>query len=147
MGDRLYGSDDVDALFHGNPLASAPFTPAGRSTKKMDYDKDLVHDALVHPARHQLQAVDPRELRSTQPSVTRAGVQHYMNPDNPYEKTGETFAEQDNIGNRRPIVYDREDGERSCKLILSGHHRAAAALLHGKPLQAVVVRGGWGPKR
>jgi len=141
--DDLYGTGDVDKLFHGSPTTSAPFTPAGRSKRYHDYDKDLVAQAISHPEDHHMQDVDPRELRSTQPSVIRAGVSHYLT--DKYDKTGETYADMHHPGNRRPIVYHREADDN--KILLSGHHRAAAALLQGKPLQAIVVRGGYGEPR
>jgi hypothetical protein len=40
-------------------------------------------------------------------------------------------------------VYHREDDDQD--LLLSGHHRAGAALLRGEPLKARLFQGGWGP--
>jgi GNAT superfamily N-acetyltransferase len=138
LGERLWGAGDPDALFNGNPVASTPFAPAGRSVKRQDYDKERVRDALLHPDKYPTQPVDPRNLRSTQPMVTRAGVQHYMR--NP----GSLYADQHNAGNARPMVYRREDGQ---DLLLSGHHRGVSSLLKAEPLHAVVVEGPWGGPR
>lgn len=134
---RLYGSGDVDALFNESPMTAAPFPAAGRVKSRKDYDPDVVKGVLTNPD-HPLEDVDPRTLHSTQPNVTRAGVQHYMG--------GATtpYADQHNVGNTHPVVYDREDGT---SLLLSGHHRAAAALLQGRPLRARRVAGPWGPPR
>lgn len=140
--EALYGSNDIDSLFHGGVVTTVPFPPAGRSTKREDYDHDLVRDTIANPDHHHMADVDPRELRATQPTVTRAGIQHYLGSD--YEHHGTTYADMDNAGNRRPVVYHREDGQ---KLILSGHHRAVAALIQGKPLQAVNVHGPYGKSR
>ena len=133
---------DPDTLFGDAPTAPTPWPNAGRSKSRRDYDPDVVKDAIANPEHHHLQDIDPRDLRSTQPAITRGGVQHYLSDH--YDRTGETFADHGNPGNRRPVVYRREDGQN---LLLSGHHRATAALLQGRPLQAVVVHGPWGPDR
>jgi len=86
--------------------------------------------------------VDPRGVRATQPSVTRPGVSYYLTTR--YQRTGHTFADYHRVANRFPVVYQREDGEQ---LIISGHHRAAVALLNGKQLAARLVAGPWGPPR
>lgn len=81
-----------------------------------------------------LQSVDPRTLSATQGNITRAGVRYYLGQK--YENSGMTFADNDRPTNRVPMVYRRSNGEN---LILTGHHRAAAALLKGEPLRAIVV--------
>lgn len=141
--ERLYGAGDLDALFNGNPTTAVPFPRAARSIKRMDYDKNLVNEVLRNPEHHHMQDVDPRLLHATQPSVTRAGVSHYLSDH--YERTGETYADMDNAGNRRPIVYHRVDDDQY--ILLSGHHRGTAKLLRGEPLQAIVIHGPWGPPR
>jgi len=78
-----------------------------------------------------LEEVDPRDLRATQPSVTREGVSYYLTPR--YKRTGQTFADYHRVVNRFPVIYQREDGEQ---LIISGHHRAAVALLEGKQFES-----------
>jgi len=86
--------------------------------------------------------VDPRKLSATQPSVILPGVQHYMA--GRYEVTGETYEPGLSIGNKTPIIYVRDGSEA---MILAGHHRSTAALLHGETVRAIVVRGTWGDKR
>jgi hypothetical protein len=91
--------------------------------------------------------VDPRRLKATQPSVTRAGVEYYMGE--AHRRTGETFADRMSSGNRYPVIYSRTHPVtgRVDDMILSGHHRATAALLSGQFLRARYVEGGYGAER
>jgi hypothetical protein len=73
--------------------------------------------------------------------VTRSGVEYYSGQE--YDRTGETFADNEKAGNRFPVVYSRNDGTN---IILSGHHRATAALLQGRPLRAINPSGGYGTR-
>lgn len=131
----VWGSEDVDVLFNEHPVTSVPFQRASRRKDRKDYDQATVNRALREP---NLAPVDPREVAATQPSVTRAGVKHYMSG------SEEIYGQDKGAGNRHPVVYEREDGQ---KVLLSGHHRATAALLQGKQFRANVVRGPWGPPR
>lgn len=140
--ERAWGAGHESALFGDGPLTSGPWQQAGRRKDLRDFDPALVQAVVNAPEHHHMQDVDPRILRATQGSLIRPGLRHYLG--DRYERTGETYADMHLAGNRRPIVYRREDGQH---LILSGHHRAAAALLQGRPLQAVVVSGPWGPPR
>ena len=138
--DRAWGGGDLGAVFGETPVSPTPWGWASRRRSHADYDTVLVRQLLAGPPV--LVDVDPRGLRATQPSVTRPGVSYYLTPR--YERTGRTYADYDRASNRFPVVYRREDGER---LIISGHHRAAAALIQGKPLAARTVTGPWGPPR
>jgi hypothetical protein len=122
-----------------------PFPRAGQRKGQHSYDEEAVHKVLRNPP--ELRDVDPRTLHSTQPAITRAGVKHYLSGE--YEKSGTTFADQGNVGNRFPVVYrrSREGTDQVDDILLSGHHRATAALIKGQPLRARVVEGGWGPAR
>lgn len=137
--NRAYGSKNPEEMFGQSPVTPTPWPRAGRQKHRGDFDQGRVNDALRNPV---LTEVDPRNLHSTQPSITRQGVDYYMGDE--YERTGTTFADQGNAGNRYPVVYSREDGQN---LALSGHHRAAAALLRGETLRAIQVEGPWGPER
>lgn len=138
---ELHGSNDVGAIFgEHHDKALVPWPRAGRRKDRADYDKDVVTRGLSQPA--QVEDVDPRFLHVTQPHIVRAGVVHYMGDE--YDRTGRTFADQGNVGNAFPVVYDRDDGYR---LLLSGHHRATAALLKGRGLAARRFSGPWGPER
>ena len=134
--DEFFGSNNVDRLFGDSPVTAVPFPPAGRLKSKKDYDKDRVTAALSNPD-YPLTKVDPRTLSATQPSITREGVNHYMHSD-------ELYADRHNIGNKQPVVYQRDDGTN---LLLSGTHRATAALLKGQQFGARVVSGPYGGPR
>lgn len=137
--------------------ASLPFQDAGRimtapnprnqglvmKTKVTPWDQEAVTHALreVRAGTRHTEDVDPRLLMGTQGGLTHAGMKHYMESD-AYDRIGETYADRANIGNRHPVVYQNNDV--GARFILSGHHRATAALLKGQPLKAVVVHGGSG---
>ncbi len=131
----IHGAGDAGAYFKGAPKAPAPWPSAGRTkSNPRGYDPALVEKALGNPAPH-MREMDPRNLHAGQPWVTSEGVHHYMGTD--YERTGRTFADQHEAGNRFPVVYTDTQGRNK---ILSGHHRATAALLQGKQLRAINVR-------
>lgn len=136
-GDQFFGKNDVDAIFKGHPTAPAPFPRSGSRKDRKDYDQSRVVAALRRPNGPELTDIDPRTLHATQPGITRAGVQHYMG-------SSEVYKDAHQAGNANPVVYDREDGRR---LLLSGHHRATAALLKGEQFKGVVVPGPHGPAR
>ena len=138
----LYGKGETELFPEGSSdRTTVPFPRAGRSKRRGDYDKAAVSAAIT---ASETSLVDPRQLSASQPMVTKPGVQHYMSDD--YTKTGAVFADADQAGNKTPVVYVRS-GTRTEAVILSGHHRATAALLRGEPLEAIVVEGGWGEKR
>lgn len=126
---RLYGIGSADELFHGAPRTTAPWPKAGGIKGERLWDQDRVTSALQQPPR--LEEMDPRALHATQAHVTRSGVNYYMG--DLYLRTGQTFADHTNVGNTYPTVYSDRRGRN---LLLSGHHRAAAALLRGTPLRA-----------
>lgn len=131
----LYGSHDVERLFpEGKPSTITPWGSTTRSKVRQDYEKDKVESALKD---RQLSDIDPRNLKSTQPFITRAGVSHYMQPGAP------VYRDSHQAGNKDPVVYKR--GEEH--ILLSGHHRAAAALLQGRQFKGILVEGDWGPPR
>lgn len=149
QASQFYGQG-VDRMFPGGARETSPPWPRAGSYKDIkDYDEGLVSQTLQRPP--QLQDVDPRNLHSTQPGIIRAAVDHYSGPE--YHETGQTFERRGgNEGNRFPVIYRREAHPRAYSnepqnLILSGHHRAAAALAEGRPLRAVVVEGSWGGPR
>lgn len=132
--EDVYGKGHVDALFKGHPLTSAPFPRAGRRKDIKDYDTAIVEDAV---RKQETVKVDPRVLSATQPSVTRAGVQHYLSG------ATEPYADAHKAGNKTPVVYKRG----SEHVLLSGTHRATAALLQGRQFDAILAEGPWGEKR
>jgi hypothetical protein len=90
------------------------------------YDHAEVAAALRRPPR--LVELDPRHLWASQPRVTRAGVEYYLN-DTGYPRLGVTYADREQLANRFPLIYRRRGGRL---VILGGHHRSAAALLAGR---------------
>ena len=140
----LYGTGDegVEAVFPEGKELSGPPQPSWefRSKKGVKYNADDVQ-AAIRRTPPELSDVDPRTLHSTQRGLTRGGVQHYMS-DKSYEETGATYADQEKVGNRFPVIYSRaEAGGVTRNVILSGHHRATKALLRGENLRAIVVPG------
>lgn len=131
---RLHGTGDADALFKGAPKVMTPWPKAG-STKAnpKGFDQSRVDSAVSNPSEH-LRQMDPRSLHATQPWVTHGGTSYYMSDE--YRKSGRTFADQNQAGNQFPVVYTDTQGRNK---LLSGHHRATAALLRGEQFQALHV--------
>lgn len=137
---HLFGAG-LAGLPGAGPTAGAPFERArGGAAIGRTYDLDLVRKAAADKD-HPVTEIDPRSLSKVQPSVTRDGVRHYLgNPNETYaDANGKAGAHT--IGNKTPIVYQTEDGVEN--VIMTGHHRATAALLSGQMLQAKVVKGPW----
>ncbi len=89
----------------------------------------------IHP-----QDIEPRFLLGTQGGTTGAGMKYYLSEGNDYERAGQTYADQQQVGNRVPIIYQNEGvGNR---YVLSGHHRVSAAILRGRPVKGLLVIGG-----
>jgi hypothetical protein len=132
---RLHGSGDPNLLFKGAPKTLTPWPSAGKTkAQPRGYDQNLVNVALKAPEQHMTE-MDPRHLHATQPWVTKEGVDYYMTDE--YKKTGRTFADQGNAGNRFPVVYRDTQGRNK---LLSGHHRATAALHMGGQFHALLVQ-------
>lgn len=141
---HLFGSG-IQGLQGVGPTAGMPFERArGSAAIGRAYDLDIARDA-IRDSDYPITEVDPRTLSSTQPSVTRDGVRHYMSDE--YRETGETYADQNHkagahtAGNKVPLIYHTDDDREN--VILSGHHRATAAMLGGQMLKAKVVTGPW----
>lgn len=149
--EHVYGTNDINSLFPtGNSVRPIPWEQQARLKDRHDYDANLVQHAIRHPEQH-MDSVDPRNLHGSQPSITRQGLHYYMHEPT-WRETGHTFKDNDQLMNRHPVVYTREPNPRNPRngpehVLLSGHHRAAAALLRGEPLQAIHVHGPWGERR
>lgn len=137
---HLFGAG-IEGLPGTGPTAGIPFTFArGRAAVGRTYDMGKVRAAAADKD-YPVTEVDPRGLSGVQPSVTRDGVQHYLgNPSQTYADAN-NMAGAHSVGNRHPVVYETDDGAE--RVIMSGHHRATAALLSGQMLQAKVVKGPW----
>lgn len=130
----------MSATMGDGPTTSVPFRLAGHLKDEVTGEglarrTKATMEGLQQPVH--LQDVDPRNLMATQGSVTRAGVEHYLGQQ--FHQKQELFADQHNLGNQHPTVYQRE--RDNGQLLLSGHHRATAALLRGQPLAARVIHG------
>jgi hypothetical protein len=138
---RLFGTGQtgVDKLFSGGLETTTPWQKAGRQKKTgllLPGEQEAVSEE-IRRTPPVLRDIDPRALHSTQPSIVQHHLNHYMGTR--YDVTGETSADTDNPGNRFPIILHRPG--RGQNVILSGHHRATAALLKGRPLRALYVEG------
>ncbi len=138
--ERLFGAG-VGALFASDsaPMRPVPFPRARRSKSKFTLQAELVEAAIAGGATR---LIDPRVLSASQPSIHRAGVQFYS--ERRYYETGDTYQGDCDPLNRLPVIYIRDQVEA---VIVSGHHRSTAALLHGFELEAIVAAGSWGPPR
>ena len=130
--ERLWGADDLDALFGAHSLVVAPWTRAGQNRKQQRFDRDALTALLAAPAT--LRDVDPRTLFANQPWIVREHVAYYRTGE--WERTGRTSADQWVELNRYPVIVDDHRGR---SVILAGHHRSAAALLAGRPLRVRVA--------
>jgi hypothetical protein len=74
--------------------------------------------------------LDPRELSGTQHGLQLGALEHYLSPS--YQESGEIHDKTQGPGNDHPVVV----GFMRNKYLMTGHHRAAAALLTGQPLSA-----------
>lgn len=128
-----FGTNDPSTLFKGRPIALTPWPSAAKQKKGQTWRNTLIQEEMAKPP--ELHDVDPRALTATQPNILSEHVSHYMGDD--YEQTGRTAADQHDVGNKFPTVYAQPNGRWD---ILSGHHRAAAALLKGEALRARVIR-------
>lgn len=136
VAHRLYGQG-FEALFPRGALLRSNLwsTRSHLPGRRRDLITATIIGAMLGQAR--LEDVDPRWLHMSQSAVTAPGVRYYLeDPD--YRASGITYADRHRPGNAFPLVYQRAGmGDR---VILAGHHRAAAALGLGRPLKALVVR-------
>ena len=122
------------------PSVSVPWPRWSWERPRPRFEQATVEVTLGRPPR--LQEVDPRVLWANRPRVARAGVDYYLN-DSRYRRFGRTYADRDQVANRFPFIYRHRDGR---KVILVGHHRAAAALVAGEALLAIVASSPWGDR-
>jgi hypothetical protein len=123
----------VEGIFGGSPMGTTPWPRAPRLKGEKLYDQARVNEALRKPPV--LEKVDPRTLFAIQPGLVREHVEYYMG--DTYSRTGRTAADQSDAANDFPLIYVNK---REQHIILTGHHRAAAALIKGEDLDARVVR-------
>ena len=130
--ERSYGNGIKGLFGNSETTAPVPWPSAPRKKGQKPIDRELIREALNNP---KIEAVDPRLLHATQPNIVKTHADYYMT--DAYKKTGKTSADQANPTNAFPMIYINKDGKH---IILSGHHRAAAALAKGETLPALIVR-------
>ena len=137
LNPDLFKGKSLDEVFTGDTRVS-PFPSPGRRKDLKDYDEQAVGDAIRGGVTS---PVDPATLHSNQPMITRAGVEHY------HSGREGVFADGHQLANDHPVVYHRETEQGTTSILLSGTHRATAALMKGEPLNVIQVRGGYGGPR
>jgi hypothetical protein len=146
--EDAYAAGDLDALFPDDaartavPWATVVHGPSGGATAAPGALVRAQLEALLArpPRAHEFLDLDPRDLRATQSAVTRAGVAYYLGWPQEYERSGRTYAEPLSVANKWPLVTYRQRPLKQGDWVLhGGHHRAAAALLEGRPLRVRVA--------
>jgi hypothetical protein len=132
--DKLFGCGDLDALFGGQPRVLAPWPRGPRRKHEPAIDVGAVEELLARPV--ELIDADPRELCASQRWVVRHHAGYYLTGE--WERTGRTSADVFVELNQFPVVVDRHGR----LVIVSGHHRTAAALVEGRPLRVRVAASG-----
>jgi hypothetical protein len=130
--DQAWGCGDPDLLFGSSQRTTTPWTRGGKDRNGSTFDRVAVADLLAVPVG--LVDVDPRTVRCSQPWLVREHVDYYLS--GRWELSGRTSADQHLEGNRFPIIVPDRDGSL---VILSGHHRTAAALIQGRPVRARIA--------
>lgn len=125
--NRLWGAGDLRAVFGDAAKVVAPWPRAPRS--KHGPDSRTLYTRQILQAPIWLSEVDPRQLFASQGWVVRHHAEYYRTGE--WELTGITSADRDSDANRFPIVVCDRYGRR---IISTGHHRALAALIEGRPL-------------
>lgn len=126
-----FGQQTPTGMVHPNSVKRL------RSGTQVPYDRDFIKNQSGPTTVGEL---DPRLLHGIQPGVHTQGVEYYLGDQ--YRRSGQTFEQTKGLAptesNRLPTVYRREDG---MNVLLSGHHRAAAALSQDRGLLARIMEG------
>jgi hypothetical protein len=138
------GDDLLGRLFAptAGPVRPVPFPRAKQLKRQVLYNYAWAREAIAAQSNGDVELVDPSTLSATQYGITKPGVAYYLTRQ--YARTGATYADQDKLANRFPLIYIKDGGE---SLIIAGHHRSTAALLRNEPLLAIVVREPWAGSR
>ena len=126
----------LHSMFKGAPKIPVPWPYHGRLKGRPKIDPQLIEQVLATPAV--LAELDPSTLNANQPWILEQHVAYYLTQQ--WHHTGRTSADRWDAGNRFPLVLPDHRGRPT---IVCGHHRAAAALLEGRPLLARVAPGEW----
>jgi hypothetical protein len=130
--ERVWGCGDPDELFGVSPRTTTPWVRGGKDKRGATYDLAAVQALCANPV--DLVDIDPREVRCTQPWLLREHVEYYLTGQ--WELSGRTSADQHREENRFPIIVADRLGRL---VILTGHHRTAAALIEGRPVRARIA--------
>lgn len=125
---HAFGPDGKPSTYLMKSTGAVPFSGA-----RYDTAREVPQEVQQRWGRAPVEDVDPRGLVATQPFVTSAGLDHYLSDD--YARTGRLHDNSRGPSNDHPIVVHWNDR----RYLLSGHHRATAALLRGMPFPARVV--------
>lgn len=138
---RLFGVGEIEALFPDEaPLTVVPWDQAGKRRDRETYNRNLVAKLLTGPPLAVSFAdLDPAELRATQPSHTRSGVDYYLRDG--YRRHGRTYADQFKAGNKFPNRVPARRGQpdlvrsppRGCRVVAG---EAPPVADHRRPLGA-----------
>ena len=132
MCSRLWGCGDLEVLFGGHIQVPTPWPSAPRRKHRPLFDTAALSTLLDQPV--DLADVDPRLLHASQPWVLRHHVAYYGTGE--WERTGRTSADRHVELNQYPVVVPDHRGRT---VIVSGHHRATAALVAGVPLRVRIA--------
>ena len=124
----------LDSMFHGAPRIVVPWPYPGGLKSVDRIDQNQVRQVLASPAV--LTEVDPTTLNANQTWILAEHVASSLTDQ--WQGTGRTSANQWEVMNRFPLVLPDYRGRPT---IVAGHHRAAAAMLLGRPLLARVAPG------
>src|SRR5690606_21472924 len=124
-----------DLLFGTSQRTPTPWARGGKDRRGPTFDRAAVADLLARPVG--LVDVDPRTVHCSQPWLVREHVEYYLT--GRWELSGRTSADQHLAANRFPIIVPNRHGKL---VIVSGHHRTAAALLQGRPVRARIAATG-----
>jgi hypothetical protein len=124
-----FSGRDVTAI-KISPTTSVPY-PQGKANVDWDKTEKINRVPLVEVDPHTLSGV-----HASQPGIQHGALSHYLNQN---QFGGDLFDKSQGVSNDFPVVFNNEDtGE---KTLLSGHHRATAALIQGRELRGRIVRG------
>lgn len=128
------GRSDLSLESLTSGLRTITSVPWQQMNRFKPYDKPMVGKIVEGPSdTSSMRTFDPRMLHANQPSLVVAPFLHYFNREPGLAR------DKEQVGNLHPFVYiHRGTGVHR---LLSGHHRAAAALLRGKPLHAKYAIG------
>lgn len=120
---HAFGSDGKPSTYTFSPTTRL-FLP-GSSSARRSIPQDATHGFRSWP----IQQFAAHELVGTQDGLQSGALSHYLS--DKYAETKETYDKSRGEDNDIPVVV----GFMRNKYLMTGHHRAAAALFKGEPLE------------